>query len=110
MKFVQITISAFSAIQKSFNYRIYFFLVHQINAIDEYSTKVCLMCCDVLVCNTISFVRAVEAQKSLSRIQRIKNKVRNFGKKREEKKDEKQPLPDQSIIDVEMAEDNQYCR
>lgn len=67
------------------------------------------MCCDIMVCNTIHFVRAVEAQKSLSRIQRIKNKLRNFGKKKTERKDEKPQLADQSSIDVEMTEDDQYC-
>lgn len=54
--------------------------------------------------NTIHYHRAVEAQKSLTRVQRIKNKLRKLGKKKTEKKSEKQPLPDPPIIDVEMIE------
>ena len=55
--------------------------------------------------NTIHYHRAVEAQKSLTRVQRIKNKLRKLGKKKSEKKSEKQPLPaDLPIIDVEMIE------
>lgn len=53
--------------------------------------------------NTIHYVRAVEVQKSFSRVQRIKNKLRNFGKKKRDKITEKQPLPD-APIDVEMIE------
>lgn len=55
--------------------------------------------------NTIHYHRIVEAQKSLTRVQRIKNKLRKLGKKKSEKKSEKQPLPaDWPIIDVEMIE------
>lgn len=67
------------------------------------------MCCDVLMYNTIHYYRAVEVQKSLSRVQRIKNKLRNFGKKKRDKNvvkesTEKQPLSDGPLIDVEMIE------
>lgn len=67
------------------------------------------MCCDILLCNAIHFVRALEAQKSLTRIQRIKNKLRNFGKKKiTDKKEPKQqrPVPAETtmIVDVEMIE------
>lgn len=56
--------------------------------------------------NTIHYVRAIEAQKSLTRVQRIKNKLRIFGKKKiAEKKIEKEPLPDSPVIvDIEMAD------
>lgn len=50
------------------------------------------------------YVRAVEVQKSLSRVQRIKNKLRNFVRKKHAKNPEKQPLPDVPLIDVEMLE------
>lgn len=47
----------------------------------------------------------VEVQKGLSRIQRIRNKLRDFGKKkRTEKKERKHSLIDESIVDVEMIE------
>lgn len=84
----------------------FYFHVMQINVVnDEFSTKVCLLCCDILMYNTIHYHRAVEAQKSLTRVQRIKNKLRKLGKKKPEKKSEKQPLPtDLPIIDVEMIE------
>lgn len=63
------------------------------------------MCCDILLVNTIHYVRVVETQKSLSRIQRIKNKLRNFGKKKVEKKERKQPPTDAiAHYDVEMIE------
>lgn len=68
------------------------------------------MCCDVLMYNTIHYHRAVEAQNSLSRVQRIKNKLRMFGKKKSEKKCEKQPLADSPIIDVEMIEVEQISK
>lgn len=58
---------------------------------------------------TIHYVRAVEAQKSLSRVQRIKNKLRNFGKKKTEPKDKKRPLTEPLIIDVEMIDAEQNC-
>lgn len=76
------------------------------------------MCCDVLMYNSIHYHRAVEAQKSLTRVQRIKNKLRNLGKKKANKKSEKknakksekQPLPDSPIIDVEMIEVEPICK
>lgn len=67
--------------------------------------------------NSIHYFRAAEAQKSLTRVQRIKNMLRNLGKKKPEKKDhkgqkgqktqkdQKAPLPaDLPIVDVEMVE------
>lgn len=64
--------------------------------------------------NSIHYHRAVEAQKSLTRVQRIKNKLRKLGKKKAdkkiEKKSEKQPLPDSAIIDVEMIDVEPICK
>lgn len=68
------------------------------------------MCCDILLLNSIHYSRAVEAQKSLSRIQRIKSKLRNFGKKKADKKEQKQSTPDATILnDVEMVEIESNC-
>lgn len=65
------------------------------------------MCCEVLIYNTIHYQRVVEAQKSLSFVQRIKNKLRNFGKKKTEPKEKKQPLSEQ--LDVEMDDASEQC-
>ncbi|XP_031638991.1 uncharacterized protein LOC116351083 isoform X1 [Contarinia nasturtii] len=103
------------ALDKEFNDTIKMVYNIDINAVDVFSTKVCLMCCEVLMYNTIHHHRAViqssfivEAQNSLTRVQqlseRIKNKLRKFGKKKSEKKCEKHTLPDSPIIDVEMIE------
>lgn len=60
--------------------------------------------------NTIHYVRAIEVQKSLTRVQRIKNKLRIFGKKKPDTKIKKEPLPefalhiDTEMVDVEMAD------
>lgn len=66
------------------------------------------MCCDVLIYNTIHYQRVVEAQKSLSFAQRIKNKLRNFGKKKTEPKEKKRPLSEPSL-DVEMDDASEQC-
>lgn len=69
------------------------------------------MCCDILLCNTIHYSRVVEVQKSLPRIQRIKNKIRDFGKKKAaDKKEPKQPLIDTLAVDVEMIEIEPNCK
>lgn len=53
----------------------------------------------------------MEAQKSLSRVQRIKNKLlRNFGKKKADPKEKKRPLPEPLIIDVEMIDAEPNCK
>lgn len=89
------------------------------------------MCCDILLCNTIHYVRTVEVQKSLTRIQRIKNKLRNFGKKKVTEKKEQKPATAMvattavaasstlsslvqhdgtAIVDVEMVEIEPNCK
>lgn len=60
-------------------------------------------------------MRAVEAQKSLTRIQRIKNKLRQFGKKKiNDKKEQKQQLQSLAetamIVDVDMIEIEPNCK
>lgn len=69
------------------------------------------MCGEVLIYNTIHYQRAVEAQKSLSFVQRIKNKLRNFGKKKTEPKEKKRPLsePLSEPLDVEMGDASEQC-
>lgn len=69
------------------------------------------MCCDILLLNSLHYVRAAEVQKSLSRIQRIKNKVlRSLGKKKANKKERIQSTPDAtSLGDVEMVEIEPNC-
>lgn len=69
------------------------------------------MCCDILLLNTIHYVRAVETQKNLSRIQRIKSKLQTVGKKKIDKKKPKQAPIDATILndDIEMAEIEPNC-